>query len=373
MKRYLRMLLYTIVFCCLAFVLMQTVLAAEMHVTDDDINFRSEPSMESDVIMSVNTKTVIDVLEHDPTGWSKVKVNGTVGYIRSDYLTIPSGVEYVSFRTTADVNFRISPSLDSGVISTLTTGSAVQVLEYDPAGWAKVSSNGTVGYAKSEFLMLVIQGAQQTAGSASETQSQSSQSQSTLKTIDGVNFRFGPSLDADIITTLNAGVSVEVLERDVDGWSKVMFDGTIGYIKADLLSVNGRVVELLNWSVVRNMIQRGTPIYTIDVRTGRTFTIQCFSIGDHADVEPLTRADTDTMFDIRGGVWSWAARPVWVSIGGHLIAASIHGMPHDVSTIPDNGMNGHLCLHFLGSTTSSSSASYKADLQNAVQEAWNAR
>ena len=373
MKRYLRVLLYTIVFCCLAFVLMQTVFAAEMRVTDDDINFRSEASMDSDVIMTVTTKTVVDVLEHDPTGWSKVKVNGTVGYIRSDYLAIPPGVEYVSFITTDDVNFRASPSLDSDVISTITTGSGVQVLEYNPTGWSHVRVNGTSGYAKSEFLTLPIQNAPQASNPASQTQSQTPQAQSTLKTIDGVNLRSGPSLDADIIRTVEAGISVEILDHDVNGWSKVTIEGTVGYIKSDFLSVNGRVVELLNWSVVRNMIKRGVPIYTIDVRTGRTFTIQCFSIGDHADVEPLTRADTDTMFDIRGGVWSWAARPVWVSIDGHLIAASIHGMPHDVSTIPDNGMNGHLCLHFLGSTTSSSSASYKADLQNAVQEAWNSR
>jgi len=366
-KRLIRTIFCTIIFTCLTFIVIQTASAAETLVTNDAVNFRSSPSLDASVITSFGPGVSVEVLEHDPVGWSKVRVNGTTGYIKSDYLTIPSGVEYVTFITIDGVNFRSGPSLDASVLWGVGIDTPVAVFEHNPVGWSKVRIDGVMGYIKSEFLALPIQGSQQ----ANSTSAQS-RSHVTLKTVDGVNFRSGPSLDASIIRTIDTGTSVDVLERDPSGWSMVSFEGTIGYIKSDLLSVNGRVVELMNWSEVRKILKNGVPIYTIDVRTGRTFTIQCFSIGDHADVEPLTQADTDTMFDIRGGVWSWAARPIWVNIGDHLIAASIHGMPHDVSTIRDNGMNGHLCLHFLGSTTSSTSASYKADLQNAVMEAWNA-
>jgi len=108
----------------------------------------------------------------------------------------------------------------------------------------------------------------------------------------------------------------------------------------------------------------------LDVRTGLSFNLQSFSKSGHADVEPLTAADTATILSTRGGVWSWAARPVWVTIGDRTIAAALNGMPHAGSTISGNNMNGHLCLHFGGTVTNNKS--YQQDLRNAVQEAFNA-
>ena len=368
MKRCLRVIVLLILLSCLTFVLMQTALAAEMRVAGTDVNFRTGPSLDAGVIRALDSGTGVEVLEHDPAGWSKVRISGTVGYIRSDFLTVPAGV---GLRTTDVVNFRTGPSLDASVITSLSVGTGVEVVEHDPSGWSKVKVSGTVGYVRSDFLALPIQNAQQTVSVPAA--SVPAQTPATLKTTDGVNFRTGPSTDTGIIRTLSANTSVEVLERDPAGWTKVRIDGTVGYIRSDLLSVNGRNVELLDWSVVKNIMKTGATIPVYDVRTGITFNIRCFSKGVHADVEPITKADTDTVFQIRNGVWSWAARPVWVTIEGRVIAASINGMPHDVSTIADNGLNGHFCLHFLGSTTSSTSASYRADLQNAVMEAWNAR
>ena len=377
-KRCLQVLVFSIMVCCLTVVLMQTTMAADMRVTRSGVNFRTEASLESSVIRSLDAGTSVELIEHDPAGWSKVRVNGTVGYIRSDFLTVPEGAEAVTFTTTDGVNFRTGASLDASVITTLQTGTNVEMLEHDPTGWSKVRVNDTVGFVRSDFLTLPIQNSQQNTDSQQNANSQqstnaSSQSPSTLRTIDGVNFRTGPSTDASIIRTLNANTEVEVIEYDATGWSRVRVDGDVGFIRSDLLSVSGRNVELLHWSEVKNILPTGVPLRVYDVRTGISYNIQVFSKGDHADVEPVTRADTDAKLQSRNGVWSWAARPVWVTIGDRMIAASLIGMPHDVSTISDNGMNGHLCLHFYGSTTSSTSATYKADLQNAVQEAWNAR
>jgi len=77
------------------------------------------------------------------------------------------------------------------------------------------------------------------------------------------------------------------------------------------------------------------------------------------------------MLRTRNGTWAWAPRPVWVTIGERTFAAALNGMPHDVSTIRDNGLNGHLCLHFNNTVTNSKS--YQRDLNNAVVEAWDKR
>ena len=376
MKRSFKPIVSTIIICCMIFVLFSSALAAQMSLADDAVNFRAAPSLDSEVLAALDAGVKLEVLEHDPAGWSKVKYNGMIGYVKSDFLTIPTGSGSVVFKTTDVVNFRSGPSLDDEVITSLSEGTVVEVLEHSPTGWSKIKAEGLTGYVRSDFLTIAAATATTAATAATAAAAMSSESSSggsILRTNDGVNMRSGPSTSDTVIKTLDTNTEVEVLERNVDGWSKVRHDSSVGFIRADLLSVNGMYVELLDWSVVRNMIQYNTVIRVYDVRTGISFNIQCFSKGDHADVQPITRADTEAHSRTHNYVKSWNARPVWVTIGDRTVAASLHGMPHDVSWIPDNGMDGHVCLHFLGSTTSSSSAFYKQDLQNAVQEAWSSR
>lgn len=71
---------------------------------------------------------------------------------------------------------------------------------------------------------------------------------------------------------------------------------------------------------------------------------------NHADVEPLTAADTAIMREVWGGNWSWAVRPIIVEVDGRRLAASSSSMPHDVQYITNNNFNGHSDLYFLNST-----------------------
>jgi hypothetical protein len=89
----------------------------------------------------------------------------------------------------------------------------------------------------------------------------------------------------------------------------------------------------------------------VDVETGLAFRAQRRAGSAHADVQPLTRQDADTMKRIYGGRWSWDRRAVLLRYGDRQLAASMNGMPHGGDGIPDNGFNGHFCIHFAGSTT----------------------
>ena len=373
MNRWLRRVFSLIFVSCLIFGMTQTALAAETFKTTDGVNLRTGPSTGSGVIRTIGQGSSVEVLEHDPAGWSKVRDNGDVGYIRSDFLKFPVGDEPAVFKTTTGVNFRAGPSTDDRVITSIGAGVSVDVLEHDPAGWSLLRVNSQEGYVRSDFLFRPAQ-IEETANTVkAEVKSQSeakSQSVTLYRTTDGVNFRTGPSTDDKVIKALKAGSIVEMLEHDPNGWSKVRVSGKTGYIKSEFLSAGDGKVELLEWSVAKTVVQTGMVMKVVDVRTGVTYNIRCFSKGGHADVEPLTRADTDAIFKSRNGVWAWDPRPVWVIIGNRIIAASLNGQPHDVSTIKDNGMNGHLCLHFHGTVTNNKS--YQKDLNNAVIEAWKA-
>ena len=370
-------LISTLLAFCIALALVPGALAAAPTlVTTTGVNLRSGASTGSDVVRTVGEGVSVEVLSHDPAGWSKVRVSGSEGYIRSDLLAVPPGSS-ATFKTTSGVNLRSGPSADADRIRGISADVSVEVVQHDPDpadGWSKVRYENSEGYVKSEFLALVVQGSQQAgngSGSASASTSASVSSEPViLRTNTAARLRSGPSTDREVIRVLALGTSVEVVEQSKNGWTKVRHNGTEGYIRSDLLGVGNSKVELITMSQVRDVIKSGDRIQILDIRTGITFTIRAFSVGRHADSEPVTKADTDALFRAAGGKWSWNARPVWATVNGRTFAAALPAMPHAGSTIKDNGMDGHICLHF--AETVANNKSYQADLRKAVQEAWDA-
>ena len=92
-----------------------------------------------------------------------------------------------------------------------------------------------------------------------------------------------------------------------------------------------------------------------DVATGITYRVRRKGGYNHCDVEPVTAYDTYQMYKIYSYSWSWNRRAVIVILSdGTTLAASINGMPHGTSSISDNTMDGHTCIHFTNSRTHSS-------------------
>jgi len=110
-------------------------------------------------------------------------------------------------------------------------------------------------------------------------------------------------------------------------------------------------VEQLHWNEVRRVLPLRTPIRITDIGTGIYYYVASMSNGNHADVEPVTAADNALLMESFGGRETWSGRPVWVTVGNRTFPASIHSMAHAQQTITGNNMDGHVCLHFYGSTT----------------------
>ncbi|WP_426451397.1 hypothetical protein ACP26L_04620 [Paenibacillus sp. S-38] len=122
-----------------------------------------------------------------------------------------------------------------------------------------------------------------------------------------------------------------------------------GYVKAARRAHYGR---LLPWEEAKKTVTMKSVCTVTDLETGLSFKAQRRAGSSHADMQPVTKADTKIMKEIYGGSWSWRRRAVLVSRdGGPAIAASMHGMPHGGDGIPGNGFSGHFCIHFLGSST----------------------
>jgi len=115
---------------------------------------------------------------------------------------------------------------------------------------------------------------------------------------------------------------------------------------------NGRFGQLLPWSEASRLLPRYGICTLVDLETGISWRAQRRAGSRHADIQPLTKADTARLKAAYGGSWSWDRRAVVVLVEDKQIAASINGMPHGAGAL-DNGFPGHHCLHFAGSTTHS--------------------
>jgi len=144
--------------------------------------------------------------------------------------------------------------------------------------------------------------------------------------------------------------------------------GSSGAPSSSRVAPNG--VELIDWPEVMKIMKVGLTARVYDVRTGAVYNVKSFSNGLHADVEPVTVEDTATLKRTFGGVWSWSPRPVWVTVNGRTIAASINGMPHGGGVNQNNGMDGQVCLHFKGSSTHNNNKAFAQQHQDAINEAW---
>ena len=106
-------------------------------------------------------------------------------------------------------------------------------------------------------------------------------------------------------------------------------------------------VQYANWYDKVKAIAKAYPYATVyDFATGISFQIHIFSVGAHADYEPVTANDTAKMLRIFG-TNTWNPRAVWVVFSnGSVYIGSTHSIPHDVQHNKDNNFDGHSCLHF---------------------------
>lgn len=128
------------------------------------------------------------------------------------------------------------------------------------------------------------------------------------------------------------------------------------------------------YSGLRNKAKSLPNVTVYDFSTGISWKLNMFSLGAHADSEPLTAEDTASMNRAFGGKTTWTPKPVWVKFSdGTVVIAAIHNSPHGVQHVTNNNFAGHLCLHFPRTAAQVASiGSYATSMQKAIDQAWDA-
>ena len=216
----------------------------EGTVTADALNVRSGPSTSYGITTKLYKGDKVEILETS-NGWHKIKAsNGKIGWVSGDYIKVSSGstsqpsTSTTKATVTADsLNVRSGAGTSYSVITKLSKGTVVDVLESASNGWKKIkTSGGTTGWVSGEYL---------TTGSAGNSSTDNSTSQTSYKATvntDSLNMRKGAGTSYSVITKLSKGTVVDVLESASNGWKKIKTsNGTTGWVSGSYLA-NG-VVE----------------------------------------------------------------------------------------------------------------------------------
>lgn len=161
--------------------------------------------------------------------------------------------------------------------------------------------------------------------------------------------------------------------------------------KASVKASEAAKTGALDWfKEVQCIFSRGMEAVVTDIDTGKSFQVIRTYGTNHADVEALTKDDSNIIKDIWGG-WSWERRAVVVQVGDYTLAGSMTAMPHagvesapadkvvggrsdgygtgeNLDKIKGNGASGVMDIHFKNSRTHSTNVVQKVQ-QDMVKKA----
>ncbi|MBQ0038377.1 MAG: SH3 domain-containing protein [Clostridiales bacterium] len=309
---------------CINYVTSASGLKTTGRVLGDTAVIRSAPALSAGKISSVDGGMVLDITAFED-GWYQVSFDGQVGYIRSDSLTLngkPAPVspvqktapakaetkqEAAKKPTTAkaqsinavgktgvitadDVRLRSAMNATAdNVITALQKGDLVTILK-QLDGWYKVSYDIHEGYVSSDFVSVdasAVKNTQKAAKAkktAAKTEKKSEFNSDTsvlavgLVTTDGVRMRTKANTDCDIIASLSEGTAVSIL-KEINGWYKVAYDGSTGYISADYLEAKSSADGLTTYGLVN-----ADGLNLRDDASASADVITSLPIGEYVDV-----------------------------------------------------------------------------------------
>ena len=223
-------------------------------VTADVLNMRSGASTSYRTIAKIKKGTEVELIS-ESNGWSKIKYEGRIGYVSSEFLSNENNIKpsekpstdqntdansnnntnetktigKIKVVTATSLNVRSGPSTSNGVIGSLKQNDKVEVIS-ESNGWSKVKFSGKEGYVSSTYLKDSNGG---NTGGGSENPNPTP-GKTKVVTATSLNVRSGPSTSNGVIGSLKQNDKVEVISES-NGWSKVKFSGKEGYVSSTYL------------------------------------------------------------------------------------------------------------------------------------------
>jgi len=378
------------------------------------LNLRSSPSDRAGVIAQMPNGAALTVTSRG-SDWCGVIYNGIAGYAMTKFLYIPiasatsvpatatpaplDGSVYTrvlrSGCTGSDVRWAQSRLLALGYSVTVTgtydaaTVSAVKAFQSKNG----LTSDGLVG-EQTHALLASDYARKASDGAVSYSTLRIDSTDSGVLSMQQALLKLGYNLKATgefDVATHNAVVAFQqrnglVISGIADGLTRTVIMSGQGKPYStpveELPSDAGRIagpsrdeIKLMHWqNEIKPKVKAGETILIYDPQTGLSWNLVFYSLGRHADSQPVTWRDTQIMNRSFGST-SWTIHPVYVKLPtGEWTIATMHNRPHLYGSITNNGFGGHLCVHFLRtmSEAQANDPDYGVSNQKTLRNAWKA-
>lgn len=368
-------------------------------ITKDNVYLRSSYSTSSSAKASLSAGKLVRITKTYTVGgvkWYYITVNiGSYtynGYVRSDMMTTISEAEYNKEGGDSDnsagdqetigmikvtgnnVSLRYQPSTSANRVGTANIGDCFYYVD-TVDGWFQTRS----GYWISRSYAAVMTDEEVKAYIKNNGGSGNTGSSYTLGSTGSMVSYIQTALTAleyyDRQITGHYGRYTKDAVRAFQRDNNLTADGVCGAVTLAAIqkaysgsssattTYNDTFYDLNNWFTDKARmnalgLKRDAHCKMTDLRTGKSLNIYIQSTGNHADVEPLTAADTTTLCEIYGvssaDKIGWEARPILITVDKYQFICSIYGEAHGAEVIKDNNYSGQFCLHFTGSKTHNS-------------------
>ena len=203
-------------------------------VTATVLNVRSGAGTSYSIVTKINKGNKVNIIE-SKNGWYKIKTsNGKIGWVSGDYIKISTNSESSNDNSTSSVtnktgtvtatvlNVRSGAGTSYSVVTKINKGNKVDIIE-SKNGWYKIkTSSGKIGWVSGDYLKI-----------DNSTSVSSSKTKTVTATV--LNIRSGAGTNYSIVTKVNKGAKLTILESK-NGWSKVKTaSGKTGWASNDYL------------------------------------------------------------------------------------------------------------------------------------------
>ncbi len=180
----------------------------------DVINIRSSDSETADILDKTQKGNEYKELEALANGWSKIEYKGSVAYVKTEFFDIVSEETHVVEEPEEETE------------ETSEDAASESSSESTDAGAAASSEASTKDDSSSAASSTSTDGSGKVDSNAK-----------TGKTVveETIRLRKEQSTDSDVLTTIYAGATVNVIEQYTNGWAKVEYNKSTGYIKSEFL------------------------------------------------------------------------------------------------------------------------------------------
>jgi uncharacterized protein YraI len=205
--------------------------------TVEPVNLRAAPSTATEIQAVIPPGRRLAIVGPMETGFYQVDIDGLRGWIQKD-LVQPDDNRIggrIGFLT-GTANFRADPSSSGAILRVLPRGAVVVITGKKAGDFSPILSDGREGWVESAMLDI---------GTTRPV------NRDLAIPTDDLNFRTGPGLKYAVITVAPAGTTVTLRGDLRNGFRSVLYAGEIGWMSEKYLQIENvattmRVLESLN-------------------------------------------------------------------------------------------------------------------------------